>query len=53
LLSAITGTGAENIIVNHGYTTPFSRYLTEKGWNAMPAPNHYEMKNQEILTERG
>lgn len=53
LLSAITGTGAENIIVNHGYTTALSRYLTEKGWNAMPAPNHNEMKNQEILTERG
>jgi putative mRNA 3-end processing factor len=53
LLSAIAGTEAENIIVNHGYTAALSRYLTEKGWNATAAPNHSKITELEIVTERG
>lgn len=34
LLSAIAATGAENILVTHGYTEVFSRYLSEKGYAA-------------------
>lgn len=35
LQQAIAATGAENIILTHGYTAPFSRWLKEKGYNAI------------------
>ena len=34
LNSVIKETGAENIYVTHGYTSVFSRWLKEKGYNA-------------------
>jgi putative mRNA 3-end processing factor len=39
LLSAINGTGAENIYVTHGYTDIFARYLNENGRRAWAVPN--------------
>lgn len=35
LQQAIAATGAHNIILTHGYTAPFSRWLKEKGFNAI------------------
>jgi putative mRNA 3-end processing factor len=37
LLKAIGETGAEKVLVNHGYTKSFSRFLRENGLNAFPA----------------
>ncbi|MBU6332011.1 MAG: DNA ligase-associated DEXH box helicase, partial [Bacteroidetes bacterium] len=34
LLSAIKGTGAEHIYCTHGFTSEFSRYLSEQGYNS-------------------
>lgn len=34
LNAAIAATGAETVLVTHGYTAPFSRWLAEKGYDA-------------------
>ena len=34
LLSAIKATGAEKVVVTHGYTAPMVRWLNENGWQA-------------------
>ncbi len=34
LLSAVKASEAEKIVVTHGYTEPFARYLNEMGYNA-------------------
>ena len=41
LNSAILQTGAENIYVTHGYTDVFSRWLTERGYNAKVVPTQF------------
>ena len=38
LLEAVEACGARKVIVNHGYTAPFARYLREKGIEAIEAP---------------
>ncbi len=42
LQKAIAATEAEHIWVTHGYTDAFSRYLTEKGYDAKPVVTEYE-----------
>jgi putative mRNA 3-end processing factor len=37
LNSAVRGTGAEKIVVMHGYTSPFARWLQEHGYDAREA----------------
>jgi putative mRNA 3-end processing factor len=34
LNEAVRATGAENVLVTHGYTATFSRWLREQGYNA-------------------
>jgi len=48
LLSAIAGTEAKNILVNHGYTEIMSRYLSENGWNARSIPDVFKTSGNEI-----
>ncbi|GAB5466489.1 MAG: ligase-associated DNA damage response exonuclease [Candidatus Kapaibacteriales bacterium] len=42
LISAIEATGAENIMVTHGYTQVLSKWLTEQGYNAVPLETQYQ-----------
>lgn len=49
LNTAVEATGAENIWVTHGYTDSYSRYLTEKGYNANPVVT--EFSGEEIIAE--
>lgn len=42
LLSAIEATGADNVLVTHGYTEPLVRWLNEKGRAAATLATHYE-----------
>lgn len=41
LNTAILETGAENIFVTHGYTDVFSKWLSEKGYNAKVVPTQF------------
>ena len=41
LIAAIKATGAERILVTHGYTEPLTRYLREKGFDARALPTAY------------
>ena len=51
LNSAILQTGAENIYVTHGYIDVFSRWLTEKGYNAKVVPTQFGDTEEEESTE--
>jgi putative mRNA 3-end processing factor len=42
LLSAIAATGAERVLVTHGYTDIFSRYLREQGLDAQAVETLFE-----------
>jgi len=42
LNDAIRATGAENILVNHGYTAIFAKWLRHQGFNALDAHSNYE-----------
>lgn len=44
LLWAIKQTGASNVLVTHGYTTTFAKYLNEIGYNASTIDTHFEAK---------
>jgi len=41
LNTAIEETGAERIIVTHGYTSIYTQYLLEKGWKAQAAETEF------------
>lgn len=41
LISAIEATGAERVLVTHGYTELFSRWLNENGWQAQPLETQF------------
>lgn len=41
LHQAIESTGAENILITHGYTQVLSKWLTEQGYNALPLETQY------------
>mgnify|MGYP001799336727 CR=1 FL=1 len=42
LNAAVDATGAERVFVTHGYQSVFSRYLTEKGYDAREVITEYE-----------
>lgn len=42
LLSAIRATGASRVLTTHGYTAPFSRYLSEIGYEAYELKSFYK-----------
>lgn len=48
LNQVITETGAEQVIVTHGYTKIFSKWLREKGLNAYEVDTQYEGELAEI-----
>ncbi|WP_158966608.1 ligase-associated DNA damage response exonuclease [Chachezhania sediminis] len=41
LNAAIAATGAERVLVTHGYTDSFARWLTEQGYDAAPLETRY------------
>ena len=51
LNSAILETGADNIYVTHGYTDVFSKWLTEKGYNATIVPTQFGDAEEEESRE--
>ncbi len=42
LNTAIRATGAETVLVTHGYTAPFRRWLTDQGYDAHVLSTEYE-----------
>ncbi len=48
LLEAIEATGASQIICTHGYTDIFSRFLSEKGYDARTEATLYEGESGEV-----
>lgn len=48
LNQAIDATGAERIFVTHGYTSVFSRWLTEKGLESATVKTQYEGELEEM-----
>ncbi len=42
LNSAIAATGAERVLVTHGYTSVFARWLTDQGYDAATLETEYE-----------
>ena len=48
LNQAVGATGAEKIFVTHGYTSIFSHWLREKGYDAHPVTTEYEGELGEI-----
>jgi putative mRNA 3-end processing factor len=47
LLATIDATGAETILLTHGYTAVVARWLTEHGRNAYPVATRYEGERDE------
>ena len=47
LVSAIRATGAERILVTHGYTEPMVRWLRENGWAAETLATRFEGESRE------
>jgi putative mRNA 3-end processing factor len=49
LIQVIRATGAENVLVTHGYTDVLTRWLAENGWNAgvLPTPFMGEIEGDE------
>lgn len=50
LKNAIENTGCERVITTHGYTELFSKYLTEKGYDAQSEQTAYETETPELET---
>ncbi len=48
LLSSIEATGAEKVICTHGYSSIFSRYLSELGYDARTEQTQYEGESGEL-----
>jgi putative mRNA 3-end processing factor len=42
LISSIRATGAERVLVTHGYAAPLARWLNENGWRAEVVKTRYE-----------
>jgi putative mRNA 3-end processing factor len=47
LLASIRATGAERILVTHGYSSQLARWLNENGWQAEVLRTHYEGDSSE------
>jgi putative mRNA 3-end processing factor len=45
LLTAVRATSAKRILVTHGYTATFTRYLRELGWQAEPLATRFTGEN--------
>jgi putative mRNA 3-end processing factor len=46
LLKAIESTGAERILVTHGYVEPLVRMLSEMGMEARPLATRFDSENE-------
>lgn len=53
LLAAISATGAENVLVTHGYRAPLVRWLTEHGTYAEALETQYEGERDEGMDAAG
>ena len=51
LLTAVRDTGAEKVWVTHGFTSVFSRYLTELGLDAQEVATKYGTEDDEMPAE--
>jgi putative mRNA 3-end processing factor len=51
LLSTIEATGAERVLVTHGYTEILSRYLRERGYDSSTIATHFEYEEDESEQE--
>ena len=51
LVSAIRATGAERVLVTHGYTEPMVRWLGENGWAAESLATRFEGEPREAKGE--
>lgn len=51
LMEAIEATGADNIYVTHGYTSIFSNYLRQQGYNAVELETEYGEETSEEAAE--
>ena len=49
LLGAIAATGAESVLVTHGYRAPLVRWLNERGTHAEALETQYEGERDEGL----
>jgi putative mRNA 3-end processing factor len=49
LNDAVKETGAERIYVTHGYSSQFSRWLCDLGYDAKPVETMFEGESAEIL----
>ena len=50
LIDSIRATGAERVLVTHGYTAALSRWLGENGWKAEVVRTHFEGDaNEEVV----
>ena len=53
LISAIAATDCEQVYLTHGYTASFSRYLSEKGYDAREVHTLYGNENEELTGDAG
>lgn len=53
LITAIKATEAEKIYVTHGFTSVFSRYLTEQGIPAEAVATQFGVEDEETVAEKG
>ena len=51
LNDAIAATGAEKVFVTHGYTSQFTKYLREQGYDAHVVSTEYEGENMDQTEE--
>ncbi len=47
LIEAVKNTRAEKIVVTHGYTDVFARYLSENGWNAITEKTEFGNEDED------
>jgi putative mRNA 3-end processing factor len=52
LNAAVRATGAERVLVTHGFAEPFSRWLCEQGLDAAPLKTQFEGESGEIREGR-
>ncbi|MFD2904507.1 ligase-associated DNA damage response exonuclease [Sphingobacterium anhuiense] len=53
LITAIKATEAEKVYVTHGFTSVFSRYLTEQGIPAEAVTTQFGIEDEEAVAEKG
>jgi putative mRNA 3-end processing factor len=53
LITAIKATEAEKVYVTHGFTSVFSRYLTEQGIPAEAVTTQFGIEDEETVAEKG